>query len=50
MAHSEKCPVCKGEGLIHHTSTTVDCYGCGGRGWVTVQDPQGYNIKSPWGR
>jgi hypothetical protein len=42
-AHSEKCPVCKGEGKIGNDNcrdcvSTSTCHGCAGKGWVTVQD------------
>jgi len=50
MAHAETCPVCSGQGHVWksldsgdgHTSigggyTTV-CHGCGGQGWVQVND------------
>lgn len=50
MAHAEKCPVCKGVGsvekLINSNSegTAMEavyvsaCHGCGGQGWVQVND------------
>jgi len=46
MAHAELCPVCYGKGGLvnRHGAPVVDdcgqvkCHGCGGRGWVTVQD------------
>jgi len=50
MAHAEKCPVCNGSGKRYKfdPNGTTDkpagfqedgpCYGCGGLGWVTVQD------------
>ena len=47
MNHSELCPVCKGSGKTY-TSQSPDstsaygyytvCHGCGGIGWVTVED------------
>ncbi len=46
MNHAEKCPVCKGAGKVssNNASTTGPyfgtCHGCGGKGWVTVQDIQ----------
>ena len=56
MMHAEKCPVCGGSGkLVVSTDTTttvpltVPCQGCGGRGWVEVQDtadvPLGHGIS-----
>jgi len=48
MAHVEKCPVCEGRGYVQHldnpglagtqTAHNVPCHGCGGKGWVTVED------------
>lgn len=32
MAHAEICPVCKGE------RDGKPCHGCGGKGWVTIED------------
>ena len=48
MAHAEKCPLCGGSGQIEtpppkdSTQASLNtklCHGCGGSGWVTVQDP-----------
>jgi hypothetical protein len=44
MAHAELCPVCAGRGQVFtmnplYTGDTQVCHGCGGTGWVTVQDP-----------
>ncbi len=45
--HAEKCPVCNGEGRItevqHPSGTSAviiskPCNGCGGRGWIEVND------------
>ncbi len=43
MAHAEKCPICYGTGQVNPdpVGTAVNlktCHGCGGTGWVTVQD------------
>lgn len=48
MSHAEKCPICKGKGNIPdrpapkdgglHTLNFVNCHGCDGKGWVTVED------------
>lgn len=43
MAHAERCPVCHGAGTINKDPYATgiineSCYGCQGRGWVTVQD------------
>ena len=34
-SHAEKCPICNGEGQLTGIRT---CYGCDGKGWVTVYD------------
>lgn len=48
MAHAEKCPVCYGEGKVSEGPGALGekktCHGCGGTGWVTVQDPSHYPI------
>jgi len=41
--HAEKCPVCCGTGKIANDGKTTDatdkvCHGCGGKGWVTVEN------------
>ena len=42
MSHSEKCPVCGGSGKYKSLELPMlkeeTCHGCGGAGWVTVQD------------
>ncbi len=46
MSHAEICPVCHGSGKIppHDDGQTtavplpVTCHGCGGSGWVTIED------------
>lgn len=47
MSHAEKCPICCGKGIIHHDeryplamsgALKKTCHGCGGKGWVTVED------------
>ena len=40
--HSEKCPVCQGEGQIPFgiTSESKECHGCKGKGWVEVRDDE----------
>mgnify|MGYP001586940516 CR=1 FL=1 len=49
MSHAEKCPVCGGSGIVHPdypvitkdgliSTAGITCKGCGGLGWVTVQD------------
>jgi DnaJ-class molecular chaperone len=44
MAHSEICPICSGNGKIADTETSAiilkTCHGCGGFGWITVEDFQ----------
>ncbi len=46
MAHAETCPVCQGTGKVYGVLETgafptQTCHGCGGAGWVTVQDTPG---------
>lgn len=43
MAHAQTCPLCGGTGNKNGapnnlTGTNEICRGCGGLGWVTVQD------------
>lgn len=48
LSHAEICPVCRGTGKYTIYNTYVNstftpyseqtCHGCGGKGWVTVQD------------
>jgi len=47
MAHAERCPVCNGSGkrlerppreCTLATPIIYTCHGCGGLGWITVQD------------
>jgi len=46
MGKAQTCPVCLGKGKIYDAEsfgkTYKDkyktCHGCGGKGWVTVQD------------
>ena len=42
MAHAETCPICWGSGKVQDpdglASETKTCRGCGGSGWVSVQD------------
>ena len=61
MAHAEKCPICLGEGFVYkvpkeitgvftrfllQSSYKQTCHGCGGKGWIEIQDQQpGY---WPW--
>ena len=58
MSHAEKCPVCEGSGkkFRDHETPATDknagswykpCHGCGGSGWITVQDEAVY-IPSVW--
>ena len=46
-AHSEVCPICGGGGMMPNPDPTcigalMKCHGCGGCGWITVQDPPPY--------
>lgn len=54
MAHAEKCPICYGKGKVLEEATKYEkvptmntCYGCGGKGWVEVQDNENAGIW-PW--
>jgi len=42
MAHAETCPVCNGKGTTDRKERGKEdtCHGCGGCGWITVNDPQ----------
>lgn len=47
MAHAEICPVCGGRGRVTiNVNLTAPleqlCHGCGGKGWIEVQDEQPY--------
>ena len=42
MAHAQICPVCNGKGKLKDGSK---CHGCGGKGWITIQDNDKNN---PW--
>ena len=56
MSHAEICPICQGKGEV----LGKKCYGCGGKGWVTVHDqypvhPYPYpepvpDVPRPWKR
>ena len=58
MSHAERCPVCLGKGTVkmddwgQHESTggqkyPTTCHGCGGTGWVTVQDQPQWVVSYP---
>ena len=34
--HAELCPVCMGKGVIPEGTSSKECHGCLGKGWVTV--------------
>ena len=44
MAHAQKCPICSGEGTVEKDighgigREDLTCHGCGGKGWITIQD------------
>lgn len=55
MSHSEKCPICKGRGKLFNVLNFfnlkdfrygTDCYGCNGKGWITVKDEWEYDRPS----
>lgn len=54
MSHSEKCPVCSGEGIVKKDTEfsgpeNKTCHGCNGKGWITVYGERQRNIKFyPW--
>ena len=66
MSHAECCPVCNGSGQVRDNldstcaAPTKMCHGCGGLGWVVVQDAQSipsyipqyipYREPNPWWR
>lgn len=57
MSHSEICPICNGKGkkqiFTPTSSSTMPileiCNGCGGCGWITVQDGE-YNYNLTGGK
>ena len=41
--HAERCPICYGKGVVYGVAETgayptTTCYGCQGKGWVSVED------------
>ncbi len=52
MSHAQTCPICEGRGTKTEARRWEDgdgrityprplpCHGCGGKGWVTVEDGQ----------
>ena len=46
MSKAQTCPVCMGKGKVYNSESLEKtyqekektCHGCGGKGWVTVQD------------
>ena len=34
--HAELCPVCMGKGVLPEGTSSKECHGCLGKGWVTV--------------
>jgi hypothetical protein len=49
MAHAEKCPVCLGIGKVNTDDKStaggqMSCHGCGGKGWIEVQDYNGFPL------
>ena len=42
--HKTTCPICNGEGQVKDKrnpspDAMKQCHGCGGTGWITVQEP-----------
>ncbi len=58
MSHAQTCPICWGSGAINSQpdipGTTPGrimsspCHGCGGKGWVTVQDPPEHVVSNAY--
>ncbi len=56
MAHAETCPLCNGSGKLQEPGSTAvmnkTCHGCGGKGWVSVEDRQDFGdpclVPYPW--
>ena len=50
MSHAEVCPICHGTGKVEDYEDFLDttaplertCHGCGGKGWVSVDDGEDY--------
>jgi len=36
LSHAEICPICRGKGRLEKNEV---CHGCGGKGWITVDNP-----------
>ena len=52
MAHSEKCPVCEGQGNTRDEYDKPDeeprvCHGCKGKGWIVVHDEPKFVTQIP---
>ena len=50
MAHSEVCLICHGKGEVQDPMPpypSKPCHGCGGKGWVEVQDQTVYPPPRP---
>lgn len=56
MTHAEVCPICNGTGRVPiidndwvttGKSVTKTCHGCGGKGWVIVEDYH-YEFPREW--
>lgn len=52
MAHAERCPICLGEGKIRPEGVWSEdykatCHGCGGKGWIEVQDNENVAVPLP---
>ena len=54
MSHSERCPLCDGNGTLPNDGRTTSaveptCHGCYGRGWIEVMDdtPSPVPLQAP---
>ncbi len=56
MAHAERCLICNGKGVYVTPPDSYDnslaapktCHGCGGKGWVSVEDTYPVKLIKGW--